>query len=60
MRKLILLFLSALLLISFLSVTGCQKSAPTTPAVNAPAAPATNAPAAPAANAPAATNAPSK
>ncbi|MDA8170745.1 MAG: hypothetical protein M0033_12805 [Nitrospiraceae bacterium] len=58
MKKLVVLLMSALLLVSFLSVTGCQKKAAEQPAETA--APATNAPAAPAANAPAApaTNAP--
>ena len=59
MKKLVVLLMSALLLLSFLSVTGCQKKAEqpaetAAPAANAPA-PATNAPApaAPATNAPA-------
>ena len=59
MKKLVLLLMSALLALSFLSVTGCQKkeqpAETSAPAANAPAA---NTPAsatnAPAANAPAA------
>ncbi|MDA8088461.1 MAG: hypothetical protein M0Z75_17410 [Nitrospiraceae bacterium] len=58
MKKLVVMLMSALLLLSFLSVTGCQKKAEqpaetAAPVSNAPAAPAANAPAAPAANAPA-------
>ncbi len=53
MKKLALLLMSALLAISFLSVTGCQKKQEQPAETNAPAANAT----APAANAPAA-NAP--
>ncbi len=60
MKKLALLLMSALLAISFLSVTGCQKKQEQPAETNAPAAnataPAANA-AAPATNAPAA-NAP--
>ena len=61
MKKLVLLLMSALLAISFLSVTGCQKKQEQPAETNAPAAanaPAANTPApatnAPAANAPAA------
>ncbi len=54
MKKLVLLLMSALLALSFLSVTGCQKkeqpAETSAPAANTPAS-ATNAPAA---NAPAA------
>lgn len=59
MKKLVILLMSALLAISFLSVTGCQKKQEQPAETNAPAAnataPAANAPAAnaPAANAPA-------
>ncbi len=60
MKKLVILLMSALLAISFLSVTGCQKKQEQPAETNAPAAnaPAANTPApatnAPAANAPAA------